>query len=98
MTNIQTVEVDTLATGSYFSDCYPFQIIRVTPSGKTIEIRKMDATPSADFDYFSNQKYNYKPNTQGQIYTARKTKTGWKTPCGMRISIGNARKYEDPHY
>lgn len=97
-TAIQTIEVNTLATGCYFTDTYPFQVIRVTPSGKTVEIQEMTATAKEGYDYFTNQVYDYIPNSDGRTYTVRKTKRGWRTPCGMKVSFGNARKYEDPHY
>ena len=92
------ITVGTHATGWYYSDSMPFEVIKVSPSGKTITIRRMHATNAEGYDYFSNQVYDYSSNEDGATYTVRYTKNGWKTPCNMSVRFGYARKYEDPHF
>ena len=93
------VYVGQLATGRYVSDCYPFEVIEVSPSGKTIKIREMNAEPAEGYDYFGNQVYNYTSNPNGSVRTVRLCKYGWKELKGtMKVSLGNARKYQDPHF
>lgn len=96
MNEKMVIEVGTKATGSYYSDCYPFEVINLTPSGKTVTIRELIATPTKNYDYFSNQEHTFKPNPKGRTYKVRKGKHGWKTPCGMKISFGEAIEYRNP--
>jgi hypothetical protein len=87
------------ASGSYFSDMTPFEVIKVTPSGKTVTIREMDWKIIKGTDFDGTAEYEYTSNPNGRTYTVRKQKSGaWKTPCGMRIGFGNARRYYDPHF
>lgn len=86
------------ASGTYWTDYYPFEVIKISPSGKTITIRRMDAEPAEGHDYFGNQQYTYTPNPDGATHTVRFTKQGYKTPEGMRIYFGRARRYEDPSF
>lgn len=93
------IEVGTLATGSYWSDCYPFEVIKVSPSGKTITIRAMDAKVVSGTTYDGTAEYEYSSNPQGKTYTVRNRKYGgWRTPCNMRINFGYAREYRDPSF
>jgi hypothetical protein len=92
------IEVGTLATGSYWSDCYPFEVIKVSPSGKTITIRKMNAKVISGTTFDGTAEYEYSSNPNGQTYTVRMTKKGYRTPCNMRIAFGYAREYYDPHF
>lgn len=98
MTQATIIEIGTLATGWYWSDCTPYEVIEMTASGKTITIREMEATPTKDFDYFTNQDYTYTSNPNGRTHKVRQRKQGgWKSSSGLKVSFGNARKYEDPH-
>lgn len=87
------------ASGSYFSDIYPFEVIKVTPSGKTVTIREMNATLVKGSDFDGTAEYVYTSNPNGETHTVRRDKFGrWKTPNGMKVSFGSARKYRDPHF
>lgn len=92
------VTIGMKATGSYFSDTYPFEVIKMTPASKVITIRELSATPAEGHDHFGSQKYDYSSNENNRTYTVRRHKNGnWKTPCGMNVYFGSARKYDDPH-
>ena len=88
------IEVGMGATGSYWTDCYPFEITKVI-SDKTIEIRELYTEMVKGTDYL-DQKYNYFSNDNNVVIRVRKCKYGWKTSDDMKIQIGHARKYEDP--
>ena len=94
------IVVGTLATGWHWTDKHPFEVIKVSPSGKTITVREMDATPDKanGYDYFGNQVYIYESNEKARITTVRFTKYGWKAANGMKFAFGYARKYQDPHF
>ena len=95
---MEKIEVGTLATGSYWSDCYPFEVIKVTPSGKTITIRRMDSKVISGSSHDGSAEYEYTSNPNERTYTVRMTKQGYRTPCNMRIHFGFAREYRDPHF
>lgn len=92
------IEVGTLATGSYWSDCYPFEVIKLSPSGKTIYIRRMDSKVVSGSTHDGTAEYEYTSDPNGQLYTVRMTKKGYRTPCNMRIAFGHAREYRDPSF
>jgi hypothetical protein len=97
-TEIKKIEVGTLATGSYWSDCYPFEVIKVSPSGKTITIRCLDTKLISGSDFDGTAEYEYMSNEHAATYTVRLIKRGYRTPCNMRIAFGHARAYRDPHF
>lgn len=94
------ITIGTPATGWFWTDRYPFEVIKMSASGKTITIREMDATPDKEngYDYFSNQVHTFTSNENNPTYTVRATNHGWKTPEGMKVHFGYARKYDDPHF
>lgn len=92
------IKVGTLATGSYWSDCYPFEVIKVTPSGKTITIRGLDSKVVKGSTHDGSAEYEYTSNENARTYTVRLTKSGYKTPCNMRVHFGFAREYRDPSF
>jgi hypothetical protein len=92
------IEVGTLASGSYWSDVNPFEVIKVSPSGKTITMREMDWKVVSGTTFDGSAEYEYSSNPNGSIYTVRMTKRGYRTPCNMRVAFGYARKYLDPHF
>lgn len=99
MNEQKIIEIGTHATGSYVSDCYPFEVIDITPSGKTITIRELTAIPTENYDYFSNQEHTFESNPNGRTHKVRFSKNkGWKTSGGMKVSFGKAFQYQDPHY
>ena len=92
------IEIGTRATGRYASDCYPYEVVGMTQSGKTISIRRLDSTPTENYDYYSNQEHTFSSNENNPILKVRKGKLGWKTPDGLKVSFGGAREYRDPHF
>ncbi|AEO93911.1 gp668 [Bacillus phage G] len=95
----KTIQIGTEATGRYWSDCIPLEVIEMTASGKTITLRELDAEPAEGYDYFSNQVHTFSSNPENRIFKARFRKHGgWTSSCGLSISFGTARKYTDPQY
>lgn len=90
------IEVGTLATGSYYSDCYPYEVIAITPSGKTVTIRRLDSEPAEGYDYFSNQVHTFTSNPNNEEIKVRLGKFGWKSSAGLRVSFGFAKEYRNP--
>lgn len=85
------------ATVSVGSDSYPYTIVDVSKSGKTI-ILKEDKFERTDSNGMSeSQEYNYSPNPEGKEIKATKRKTGaWKTSGNnCLVSIGVRRRYYD---
>ena len=83
------------ATGRYWTDCYPFEVVRVI-SDKTVEIRALDEKMiSGDW---LDAEYEYYVNESHPVERVRKTKMGWKTKDGMRVGFGGARYYRDPSF
>jgi hypothetical protein len=99
--NFENVNVALLigegATVSIGSDSYPYTIIDVSESGKTIYLRE-DKVERTDSNGMSEiQEYKYSPNLEGQEIKATKRKNGaWKTTGDNRlVSIGVRRRYYD---
>lgn len=87
------------ASGTYWTDRTPFEVVAVSPSGKTITIREMDWKIVSGQEYNGSAEYEYISNENNPVMTVRFSKhKGWKTPDGMRISFGAARRYFDPHF
>lgn len=98
------------ATLLEWTDMEPYEIIRVSPSGKTIDLRDMKADRAADWTpdtipggFFghtrnnADQRWIITTNPDGKVITARLTKRGWNTKLG-RISLGVARKFYDYNF
>lgn len=94
-TNEFRIEVGMGATGCYWSDTYAYEVVRVV-SDKTVDIRRMDATPAEGYDYYGDQVYNYSSNENNPIERVRRCKYGWRTADGMHVSFGHACEYRDP--
>jgi hypothetical protein len=93
------VTVGMKATGYYLSDCAPYEVIKVSPSGKTVTIQSMDWKITKGTEHDGTAEYEYTSNPNGNTHTVRKTKLGmWKTPCNLKVSFGSARRYYDPHF
>jgi hypothetical protein len=87
------------ASGTYYSDWTPFEVIKVSPSGKTITIREMDWKVIDGSEQNGSAEYEYTSNPEYEVVTVRNHKhKGWMTPNGMRISFGTARRYYDPTF
>ena len=95
MNNHMKIEVGMGATGKYWTDLYPFEVIRVV-SDKTVDVREMRVKITGG-DYI-DPVYELIPDKEQPVKRVRKTKQGWKTSDGMRIYFGNARYYRDPSF
>lgn len=85
------------ATVSIGSDSYPYTIIDISESGKTIYLRE-DRVERIDSNGMSEiQEYKYFPDPQGKEIKATLRKNGaWKTTKdNFRVSIGVRRRYYD---
>lgn len=89
------IEVGMGASGSYWTDVYPFEVVRVV-SDQTVDIRKLDVKITGG-DWL-DPEYELLSNEKNPVVRVRKTKTGWKTADGMRIRFGSARYYRDPSF
>ena len=99
-------EVGMGATYEIGSDCYPYTIVEVI-NEKTIVVQedKYEADSSdGKYDYYSNQKYTYKPNLDAskKVYTLRKNGCWIKKGEKMRnwgiLHIGHRNAYSDPSF
>lgn len=90
----QSIEVGMGASGTYWTDYTPFEVVRVI-SDKTIEIRELEVEIVGG-DWLDPEYELYK--TDRPIQKVRKCKNGWRTSDGMRIYFGNARYYRDPSF
>lgn len=85
------------------SDRYPYTIIAVNKTGKTICVQRDKATPAEGYDYYSKQVYNYTPNLLGdiEVYTLRKNgrfyRQGETSKYGCLV-IGKRNQYQDPSF
>ena len=71
-------------------------ILTISPSGKTITIQEDIATRIDTNGMSESQHYNYQPNLNGTIYTARLTKMGWRvTHYGYGVVFGIRKAYHD---
>jgi hypothetical protein len=85
------------ATGTYWTDRTPFEVVKISESGKTITIREMDWKITSGSEFNGSAEYEYTSNENNPLETVRFSKhKGWRTPSGMRISFGHARRYYDP--
>lgn len=85
------------ATVHIGSDSYPYTIIDVSDSGKTIYLRQ-DKVERTDSNGMSElQEYNYFPNPEGEEIKATLRKNGaWKTTKdNCPVTIGVRRRYYD---
>lgn len=80
-----------------WSDRYPYTIIDISKSGKTITIQQDKAIRIDDNGMSENQEYRYERDLNGLVYKARKNKYGkWKIiGGGSQLLIGEREKYYD---
>ena len=110
MTDAVKPEVGMGATQTGWSDSTPYEIIEVSPSGKTITLRKMDAVidpewkPEMVVGGFAghttnnhSQRWMITPNPAGVVKKARMTKKGWHCDMG-EVVVGVARKFYDYNF
>ncbi len=101
-------EVGLFCNWILYSDVEPFKIISISPSGKTLTIRGMDADLNPDFKCNTQiggfgghtlnnyaQSYTYKSNKDGEIRKVSKTKKGWtRKSLRYRISETPCKFYD----
>lgn len=83
-------------TVSIGSDAYPYTIIDISPSGKTIYLQE-DRVERIDSNGISEvQEYKYFRNSEGkEIKASMRKNGGWKTTDNCKVSIGVRRRYYD---
>ncbi len=64
-------------TYSPFTDCYPYEIVKVI-SDKKIVVRRLDAKADAPYQ---GTETNLWSNQNRELVTLKKLKYGWKTDC-----------------
>ena len=83
------------ATLLSWTDRYPATVIWVSPSGKTIHVQEDNAVRKDDNGMSEDQSYEFSPNPEAPIRTARLTTKGWKVTRGPSVLIGHRSKYHD---
>lgn len=91
----QKIEVGMGASGTYWTDLTPFEVVRVV-SDKTIDIRELDVQITGG-DWL-DPEYKLISNDTHPVKRARRGKYGWKLSDGMKIHVGYARYYRDPSF
>lgn len=89
------------ATEYVGSDRYPFKITRVSESGKTFWMKRMDFKPGKDHNFFGAQNWIIKDFSEDNRIVeiaVRMTKTGWRRTGGNAVSVGHADAYQDPYF
>lgn len=87
------------ATQSVGSDCYPFTIIEVSPSGKTLTLQRDDAHRIDRNGLSEDQRYIYTRATSGALRTARWSEKRQRYLVdGRPVSVGVRRYYQDPSF
>lgn len=101
-------EVGDGATESVGSDCYPYTVVKVSESGKTIWLQR-DSFRRADSNgpFTESQSYVYERCPEAPLRKATLRKDGRYRMAGqsssgsMRgctVSVGHRRAYMDPHF
>jgi len=92
------------ATIAIGSDCYPATVIAISKSGRRITLQAATATPTADYNYTSNQVHTFAPNPNGSLTVCSLRKDGRWRPAGCqansgyRIHLGAYNSYSDPSF
>lgn len=89
------------ATWSCWTDCYPAHVSWVSRSGKTVRTRDAKYAPGPGHDYYGQQNYVITPDPEGceQTWTLRKDgRWRLKGATSPRLSLGQARRYQDPSF
>jgi hypothetical protein len=93
MSETKTPEVGMGATLCYPSDRYPYTIIGVSKSGKTITLQADN--PGKNRAQWPEQDYDPQPDPNGALLTARLGRYGWKAN-GVGVLVGIRRFYQAP--
>lgn len=91
----QKIEVGMGASGTYWSDMTPYEVVRVI-SDKTIELRELEVEITGG-DWL-DPEYKLISNDERPVERARLGKMGWKLRDGKKIYVGYARYYRDPSF
>jgi hypothetical protein len=93
---MENIKVGDGATMNVGSDCYPYTVVEVSPSGKTIKIQ-MDNYRGVGGTY-PDIKFEYTKNPNGPISECKFSKkfNRWKAN-GHTVHFGSRRYYQDPH-
>jgi hypothetical protein len=83
------------ATLLSWTDRHPATVVWVSPSGKTIRLQADSAVRKDDNGMSEVQAYEFSPDPEGPVRTARLTKKGWKVSKGPAVLIGHREKYHD---
>lgn len=78
-----------------YTDRDPGEVVKISPSGKTIEVREMRAIRLDDNGMSECQEYRYESNPEGKLHTFRLTKKGWRDKSRNGLVLGLASKYHD---
>ena len=106
-----TPEVGTLATQGFGSDCYPMIVTGVNPSGTKIVVSGLGCKPAPGVNVYQ-QWASVKDGTlivtdtpepgTGATYSLRRNgrwvRQGQDMKTGQRVSLGDARYHQDPHF
>lgn len=100
--SVEPVQVGEPATYGIGSDCYPYEVVKVSESGKTIHLRALSYRVVEGSSFDGSAKYEYESNPDGSIMKATLRKDGRYRRVGCTnyggVFIGHARAYRDPHF
>lgn len=87
------------ATLGIGSDCYPYTISRVSPSGKTFWMRRDNYTRTDQNGMSESQEYDYSSDPNAPEEEVRMTTRGWRLKGSkyQSVHVGTRRAYSDPH-
>lgn len=98
------------ATFGYGSDCYPYTVVDVSPSGKTIWLARDDYQIVSGSFQGGDARHEYRPDPESQGDPRTWRKATWRTVRGqagyfvgpgrsaVRVSLGRRMFYQDPHF
>lgn len=89
-------EIGMHCTVMHYSDRSPAEVIAISPSGKTLQVRELSAKRTDKNGMSECQSYEYATDPEGTVRTFRLTKRGWRGPGGgPGLALGRAEKYHD---
>jgi hypothetical protein len=85
------------------SDQYPFTVVTVSASGKTVTLREATSRRTDKNGYYTeNQRFIFADNPKGRILKATLRKDGAYRAVGCRnygrVTFGEYGKYNDPSF
>lgn len=93
------IYIGAAATVCIGSDSYPYTVIDITPSGKTVTVQEDDHNYMSGDSSIGTAEYKYTQNPNGRIMKFRYSKKykRWKN-TSYRVYFGHRRFYQDPHF